>query len=173
MTSFLTALSAASELASLLLDLGLLLLGVQAARAVLDAAERLARLLAWLAEVTLLLLALALSVTTDVVVWLAPRLGRLAGRAYRFTRRHWPTVRRAVEAVRLTVARFVWTQAGYSPAPVAAAAPVLIRPVVAKALPGLVPSLNRRQLLAVARSVQLPRYSRLATDPLRSALAAL
>ncbi|MFZ9559249.1 MAG: hypothetical protein ACO27M_05410 [Vulcanococcus sp.] len=179
MPALLTAFSAASEFASLLLDLALLLLGVQAARTVLDAAERLARLLTWLAEFTLLLLALLLSVVTDAVVWAAPRLGRLAGRAYRLGRRHWPTACRVAEAVRLTVARFVWTQAGYSPAPVAPeAAPApcrapLCRPVVAKALPGLLPALSRRQLLAVAKAARLPRYSRLSTDQLRAALGAV
>lgn len=144
-----------------------------------DRLTRYRRRAVWAAELTLLLLALLLSVVTDAVVWAAPRLGRLAGRAYRLGRRHWPTVRRAAEVVRLTVARFVWIQAGYSPAPVppeAAPGPCrasLCRPVVAKALPGLLPALNRRQLLAVAKAVRLPRYSRLTTDHLRAALGAV
>lgn len=123
------------------------------------------------AELTLLLLALALSALTDAVVWAAPRLGRLLGRAYRLARRHWPTVCRAAEAVRLTAARFVWAQAGYSPAPIPGQA-LTVRPVVARALPGLLRSMTRRQLLATARALQLPGYSRLTTDHLRTALGA-
>jgi hypothetical protein len=125
----------------------------------------------WTAELTLLLLALLLSSLTDAAVWAAPRLGRLAGRAYRLGRRHWPTVRRAAEAVRVTAARFVWAQAGYSPAPVQPR-PVVVAAVVARALPSLLPSLTRRQLLRVARAVRLPGYSRLSTDQLRAFLCA-
>lgn len=124
------------------------------------------------AELTLLLLALALSALTDAAVWAAPRLGRLLGRAYRLALRHWPTAAEVAETVRLTAARFVWTQAGYSPAPMPAPA-LVVRPVVARALPGLLPSLTRRQLLAAARALQLPGYSRLSTDQLRTALGAV
>jgi hypothetical protein len=138
--------------------------------------DRVLSALTFAAEATLLLLALALSALTDAVVWAAPRAGRLAGRACRLGRRHWPTVCRAAETVRVTVARFVWTQAGYSPSPVAQQAvstssrASLCRPVVARALPGLLPAMTRRQLLAVAKAVRLPRYSRLTTDALRAAL---
>lgn len=161
--------SAISEFGALALDLLALVVGVRLVSDALAVLDRVLSALRFAAEATLLLLALALSVTTDAALWLAPRAGRLAGRAYRLGHRYWPTVCRAAEAVRVTVARFVWAQAGYSPAPVPATA-LIVRPVVARALPSLLPSLTRRQLLATARAMGLPHYSRLSTNQLRFAL---
>lgn len=120
------------------------------------------------AELTALLIALTLSALTDAVVWAAPRLGRLLGRAYRLGRRHWPTVRSGLETARLTAARFIWAQAGYSPASVPSAPPS--SPVNPPAIPSA--PLTRRQLLAAAKALRLPGYSRLSTDQLRTALGA-
>lgn len=170
MQTLLTLSKVAAEFGGLALDILALIIGVRFVSDFLVILDRVLSALRFVAELTLLLLSLAISAATDAVVWLAPYAGRLAGRAYRLCSRYWPTVRRAAETARLAVARFVWAQAGYSPAPVPATA-LIARPVVARALPGLLPSLTRRQLLATARAVGLPRYSRLSTDRLRQALA--
>lgn len=170
MLTILSVLNSLAELSTLIAEVVAVVVGVRLVSDALAILDRVVKALRFAAEATLLLLALALSALTDAVLWAAPRAGRLAGRAYRLGRRYWPTVCRAAETVRLTVARFVWTQAGYAPSQVPATA-LIVRPVVARALPALVPSLSRRQLLAVAKAVRLPRYSRLSTDALRAALA--
>ena len=170
MLTILSILNSLAELSTLIAEVVAVVIGVRLVSDVLSILERVVRALRFAAEATLLLIALALSVLIDAVVWSAPRLGRLAGRCYRVCRRHWPTVRRAAEAARLAVVRFVLTQAGHPPAPVQRQP--IVRPVVARALPPLVPSLTRRQLLATAKTLRVPRYSRLSTDALRAALAA-
>jgi hypothetical protein len=165
-------------------DLALLLLGLTAARTVLDALRRLTQALTWLAELVLLLLALVLTVTAD----LAPLVGRYAGRAAgtavrlgRHARALYdaqlaPTVHSLAVRLDYTARRHVAAQLGSScPQLQARIAPaqvlsLCIAPVEAE--PATQAPMTRRALLALAKERQLPRYSRLSTDELREALTA-
>lgn len=179
-TAFVSTLAAATELLQLVADLALLCLGLQVARTVLDTLDRLVAALRWVAGLLQLLLVLVCTATAEFAPVAGRYAGRAAGTAVRLGRqaRRWYGQHAAHHAAAADRAgrRFVAQQLGTGyPAireAIEPAAPVLVRPVVAKALPGLLPSLPRRQLLTLAKDRQVARYSRLSTADLREALAA-
>lgn len=187
---FVSTLSAAAELLQLVADVSLLLLGVRLASAILDTLARLAAALRWIAELTLLAIALVLSVLGDVAPIVGRHAGRLAGRtvaagaaAGRAYRRHLqPTVNALVHHLDQTGRAFVLEQLGTAYPAVSKAIAPSIEPIalvassspVEQPQPSVVPAapLTRRQLLQLARERKLPGYSRLSTAQLREAIAA-
>lgn len=179
-TAFFSTLTAATELLQLVADLALLCLGLQVARTVLDTLDRVIAALCWVAGLLQLLLVLVCTAIADYAPTAGRYLGRAAGttvRLGRLARRLWDrhAAPHAAAAER-TARRFVAQQLGTAyPAVREALEPTaapLVRPVVARALPQLLPAYSRRQLLSLAKARQVPRYSRLSTDQLREALMA-
>jgi len=188
------ALGAVTELVQLVAGLALLTLGLQTARQLLDMLARLAATLTWIAEFTLLAIALVLSVLGDVLPRVGRHLGRAAGRtvaagadAGRAYRRHLqPTVSALVQHLDRSGRQFVVQQLGTAypaltaaiapsvapsspdkaPEPAALTVPTPISPATATA------PLTRRQLLAMAKDAKIARYSRMTTAQLREAIAA-
>jgi len=136
--------------------------------------------LTWFAGLLQLLLMLLCAIVADYAPTAGRYLGRAAGATVRLGRlaRRWYDAHAAhhVAAADRAGRRFVAQQLGTAyPAAREALEPTaapLVRPVVAKALPPLLPAYSRRQLLSLAKARQVPRYSRLSTDQLREALLA-
>jgi hypothetical protein len=146
--------------------------------AFVSTATRAAAALYWLAGLLQLLLVLVCAAIAEYGPVAGRYAGRAAGTAVRWGRqaRRWYDRHAAhhVAAAERTARAFVAEQLGTAyPAArqaIEPAAPVLVRPVVARAMPALVPSLSRRQLLRVAKARQVRGYSRMNTAALREAL---
>ena len=176
-----SAVSALTETLGLLTDVAVLIIGIQTIRTGLDVLDRLIKGWLWLAGLVQLVFCLACSLIGDLAPIIGHHLGKLAGRTYRLgiqCRILWASYGQPVAIwADYESRRFVECQFGdHFLADWASPYCLVIR----DAFPGLLepsegtfemPSLTRRELLALAKAQGLPGYSRLKTEELRLALA--
>lgn len=122
----------------------------------------------WTAELLALTIALLLSLFADHAPAIGRTLGRWAGRAVRALRSE--PVRQAVAAADYAARRFVTEQLGTAyPSTAYTLTPAVC--LTAEAAPEVAAAPSRRDLLALAKAVGLPGYSRMTTAALAEALA--
>lgn len=183
MATLFASFSALTEVAQLILDVAVLLVGLQTVRTALDALDRLVRAWLWLAGLLQLLLTLLCTVIGEFAPLAGRYLGRAAGTTVRLGRQaralynaHLaPIETAAAYSLRAHVAAQLGTaypqlQQTIAPATLLS---LCIAPVEPETKPETVAApLTRRQLLTLAKERKLPGYSRLTTDALREALTA-
>ena len=170
MTAIFSTLSAIAEILNLAADLLLLLVGIQAARTILDVLDRMLKAWLWVAGLAQLVLMLACSLIADYGPAAGRILGRAAGMVYRWGRKARTLYDSHLQPLMIAAdyagRRFVESQAGNHAIADWAAPAVLVLVTEPQQVPQ-----NRRELLALAKAVGLPNYSRIPTSELRAALA--
>ena len=166
MHNLLSAFGAVTEVLNLLIDVAVLLVGIQTVRTGLDVLDRLIKGWLWLAGLAQLLFMLACSVIAEY----APTVGRYAGRAagavYRWGKQARPVIMPVLVAIDYHARKFVEQQAGQHAIADWASPAVLVINAEPQQLPE-----TRRELLALAKALRIPNYSRMTTENLKLALA--
>ena len=166
MQTVFSAFGAVTEVLNLLTDVAVLLVGIQTVRTGLDVLDRLIKGWLWLAGLVQLLFVLVCTAIAEY----APTVGRYAGRAagtvYRWGKQARPVIMPVLVAIDYHARKFVEQQAGQHAIADWASPAVLVLNPEPQQLPE-----TRRELLALAKAIGLPGYSRMTTENLKLALA--
>jgi hypothetical protein len=161
-----SAFSAAAELLNLAIDVLVLLVGVQTVQTALNVADRLVKGWLWLAGLVQLTVMLVCTAVAEYGPIVGRYAGRAAGIAYRLGKQARPHIMPVLVAADYSIRRFVEAQAGDTPLADWASPAVVVLYTEPQQLPE-----TRRELLALAKSIALPGYSRMTTEDLKLALA--
>ena len=161
-----SAFGAVTEVLTLLTDVAILLVGIQAVRTALDVLDRLIKGWLWLAGLVQLLFTLVCTAIAEFAPTIGKYAGRAAGTVYRWGKQARPVVMPLAIAIDYHARKFVEQQAGQHPIADWASPSVLVINAEPQQLPE-----TRRELLTLAKAIGLPGYSRMTTENLKLALA--